>query len=105
MIEFQIKEDYSLDCLVGNEIVTIRVNLGPGYWNRVIQALKKYDSNIKPSDLGETIEWIYYSHAPHELLEDPEKMKRFGYFQCPVCECVYHTEDFKHQNPCDNCRM
>lgn len=40
MIEFQRKEDYSLDCLIGNEIVTIRVNYGPGYWYRVVQCLE-----------------------------------------------------------------
>lgn len=104
MIEFDIKGN-AVDFLIGDEIVTVSAGMGPGYWGRILDALKVLGHDVDPGDLGNLIEFLYFYDRSHLLVDQPERMERMDFFQCPGCGLVYWKHDFTHYDPCDNCRM
>lgn len=79
------------------------VGWGNGYWCRVLHELRARGRVVEPEDFGPGITFLYYWYAHEELRDNPEKMARLGYFECPKCHCIYSKSSFESFDPCDNC--
>ena len=104
MLAFEINFDIVTILFDNGSIEELRPGSGPGFWKRALDQLRLRGHIVDPADFSPFIELLYFGYAPAELRDDAVRRERLGYFICPRCNCIYAKREFKHFDPCDNCR-